>query len=121
MVTSATNLGRTGSFDFIFQRFSAIILAAYLFFIVGFLLKNPGLDYVTWKNLFDQTWMQIFSTMAIVSIIVHAYAGLWVVVTDYFTTRMLGSKGTVLRLLSQAAYTLILFVYLVWGLKVIWG
>lgn len=121
MVRSATNLGRTGSYDFLFQRLSAVVLAAYFIFIVCFLVKNPGVDFITWKTLFSQTWMQIFSTMAIVSVVVHAYAGLWAVVTDYFTTRMMGGKGTALRLLSQAAYTLILFVYLVWGLAVIWG
>jgi succinate dehydrogenase / fumarate reductase, membrane anchor subunit len=121
MVMPATNLGRSGSFDFLFQRFSAVIILAYLAVIVGFMLCNPGFDYAAWKGFFAQTWVRIFSTLTLLSIVIHAYAGLWTVVTDYMTTRMMGAKATAIRLFCQASYSLILFVYLVWGLVIVWG
>lgn len=121
MVTQATNLGRSGTFDFIMQRFTSVILLAYLLTVVGFLLCNSGLDYATWKAFFTPIWMKVFSSAAILSVVVHAWAGLWAVVTDYMTTRMMGAKATALRLLAQAGYSLILFYYLVWGLQIVWG
>lgn len=121
MVTQVTNLGRSGLYDWLFQRVTAVILLAYLVFIVAFLLCNPDLDYTTWQALFAQTWVRAFSTLAVLSIVMHAWIGLWAVSTDYMTTRMMGTKGTTLRLLFQAAYSLVLFYYLVWGLQILWG
>ncbi|EPC02595.1 succinate dehydrogenase [Litchfieldella anticariensis FP35 = DSM 16096] len=114
MVTNITNLGRSGLSDWLIQRVSAIILALYTLFIVGFLLINPGLDYATWSGLFAQTWMRIFSLLAFVSIAAHAWVGLWTVTTDYL-------KHTAIRLAVQTAIILAVFVFLVWGIQVLWG
>lgn len=121
MVTQVTNLGRSGLYDWLFQRATAIILLAYLVFIAGVLLCNPDISFDQWKALFDQTWVRAFSTLTVLSIVMHAWIGLWAVSTDYMTTRMMGAKGTTVRLLFQAAYSLVLFYYLVWGLQIFWG
>ena len=121
MVTQVTNFGRNGVSNWILQRFSAILIAAYLLCVTGYLLTTGGLDYASWKAFITCTPMAIFSTATLLAIIVHAWIGLWSVSTDYLTTRMMGTKGTVLRLLFQAGYTIVLFTYLVWGLKILWG
>ncbi|WP_148254412.1 succinate dehydrogenase, hydrophobic membrane anchor protein [Aidingimonas lacisalsi] len=114
MVTNITNFGRSGLSDWLIQRVSAIILAVYTLFMVGFLLFNPGLDYATWSGLFDQTWMRIFSLLAFVSIAAHAWIGLWTVTTDYL-------KPTGIRVAAQTIIILAIFVFLVWGVQVLWG
>ncbi|EHJ93186.1 Succinate dehydrogenase hydrophobic membrane anchor subunit [Vreelandella boliviensis LC1] len=96
------------------QRFSAVILALYTVFIVAFLLFNPNLDYYAWSGLFSQTWMRIFSLLAFVAIAAHAWIGLWTVTTDYL-------KSTRLRVGAQAVIILGIFVYLVWGIQILWG
>lgn len=121
MVMQVTNLGRSGLYDWLFQRVTAIVLLAYLVFIVGYLLYNPELDFPQWKALFEQTWMRAFTTLALLSVVLHAWIGLWAVSTDYLTTRVMGNRGTILRLLFQAAFSLVLFYYLVWGLQIVWG
>ncbi|HEY7773161.1 MAG TPA: succinate dehydrogenase, hydrophobic membrane anchor protein [Marinagarivorans sp.] len=121
MVTTATNLSRNGVSDWIIQRFSAVILAAYTLFLAAFIIINPELDFQTWSNLFDQLWMRIFSLLALLSIAAHGWIGLWGVVTDYFTTRMLGTKGLVLRIITLSIYALITVGYLVWGFEILWG
>ena len=82
---------------------------------------DSSVTYNEWRELFDQTWMQVFTSLAILSVVMHAWIGLWAVSTDYMTTRLMGSKGTILRLLFQAAYSFVLFYYLVWGFKILWG
>ncbi|MCE8015889.1 succinate dehydrogenase, hydrophobic membrane anchor protein [Halomonas sp. MCCC 1A17488] len=114
MVTNITNLGRSGLSDWLIQRVSAIILALYTVFIVAYLLFNPGLDYVTWSNLFAQTWMRIFSLLAFISLAGHAWIGLWTVTTDYL-------KSASLRIGAQIVIILAIFVFLVWGIQVLWG
>ncbi|CAA0093721.1 Succinate dehydrogenase hydrophobic membrane anchor subunit [BD1-7 clade bacterium] len=121
MVTQVTNFGRSGLADWLVQRATAVIMLAYLVFMVGYLVSNPDLTFDQWKALFDQTWMAAFSTATLLAIVAHAWIGLWAVSTDYMTTRMMGAKATVVRLAFQAGYSIILFYYLVWGIKILWG
>lgn len=119
MVTSATNLGRSGLFDWVAQRASALILIAYFFYIACVLLS--GVDYLAWRELYAQTWMRIFSLLALLSLVSHAWVGLWTVSTDYLTEHLMGTTGTVLRLVFQFVYSIVLFIYVVWGIQILWG
>lgn len=121
MVTSVTSLGRSGVSDWLLQRVSAVIVLAYTIFIVGYILLTPELDYGQWRALFDQLWMRIFSLITLISIIAHAWIGLWVVMTDYLTERTIGSKALVLRLLAQVVLALVAVAYTLWGIEIIWG
>jgi len=112
-------MGRSGLYDWLMQRVSAVILLAYFVFLACVLIE--GVDYVSWKAVFAQTWVKIFSLMALLSLGVHAWVGLWSVITDYFTERMMGQAGNVLRLLLQIACGLTMFVYVVWGIQILWG
>lgn len=114
MVASITNLGRNGVYDWVVQRVTAVVLALYTIFLTGFALFSSDLDYASWAALFESTWMRIFSVMAIVSLAAHAWIGLWIVATDYL-------KGTVERISFQIICAAITFVYVVWGIQILWG
>ena len=51
----------------------------------------------------------------------HAWIGLWAVLTDYLTTRMMGAKATVLRVLVQVVLGVVALTYVVWGIEILWG
>lgn len=121
MVTAVTNFGRSGLSDWLLQRVTAVILLAYTLLIVGFVFFCAELSYATWNALFETTWMRIFSVAALLSIVAHAWIGLWSVSTDYFTERLMGPKGNVLRLAFQAVVAIVLFSYLIWGIQILWG
>ena len=120
MVRTVTSFGRSGLSDFLLQRISGVVIAAYFFFIVGWLLTHKGVDYPTWLSLHQLTSMKIFNTASLLSVVVHAWIGLWVVLTDYVTVRLLGEKATALRLTFEIIAIGVLVAYTLWGLAIVW-
>ncbi len=119
MVTQVLALSRSGLADFLIQRVTAVILAAYTFCILGFFL----VDEVTHASLlayFTSTPMQFFSTLALLSTIAHAWIGMWTIGTDYIRPAHLGSPATAIRFVYQMLCLLALFVYLLWAMRLIW-
>jgi succinate dehydrogenase / fumarate reductase membrane anchor subunit len=121
MVTSVTNFGRSGLYDWMMQRVSGVVLLAWFSFIAYLLVSNPDITYLEWKAAFAPTWVKVFSVAALLSLATHAWIGLWCVLTDYVTPRMMGSKANLLRGIATIACAVTLFTYLVWGIQIIWG
>ena len=119
MVTAVTSMGRSGLYDWLMQRVTAVILLGY-FLLVAWVLIG-GVDYASLKDLYSQTWMRVFSLMALFSLGIHAWIGLWSVFSDYLTERLMGTTGNVLRFLVQAVCAIIMFTYTVWGIQILWG
>jgi succinate dehydrogenase / fumarate reductase membrane anchor subunit len=114
MVTSVTSFGRSGLYDWLMQRISALVLAAYTVFIVIYLLCHPELTYAQWEALFSKTSMRVFSLMTLLSLGAHSWIGLWSVSTDYI-------KPMVYRFFFQVIAGTIMFTYTIWGVQLLWG
>ena len=114
MVASVTNLGRSGLYDWVVQRLTAVALALYTLFLLGFLIASPDLQFAQWEGLFAQTWMKVFSLAALISLCGHAWVGMWTGSTDYL-------KAAGIRFAFQLVCASALFVYLVWGIDILWG
>ncbi|WP_443191721.1 succinate dehydrogenase, hydrophobic membrane anchor protein [Pseudomonas indica] len=121
MVTNVTNLSRSGLYDWMAQRVSAVVLAAYFLFLLGYLIASPDLTYADWHGLFSQNWMRIFSLLALVALGAHAWVGMWTISTDYLTPMSLGKWATGVRFLFQAACGIAMFAFFVWGVQILWG
>lgn len=120
MVRAVTSFGRSGLSDFLLQRVSGVVIAVYFFFVVGWLLTHRGVDYSTWLSLHQLTSMRIFNTAALLSVVAHVWIGIWVVLTDYVTVRLLGAKATALRLSLEIIAIGVLIAYTLWGLAIVW-
>ena len=96
LTTSVTSFGRSGLSDWLLQRVTAVVLAAYVIFLAGYLLINSDLQYEQWVALHSHFCMKVFNVMAVLSVAVHAWIGLWAVLTDYVTVRLMGPKATFL-------------------------
>ena len=120
MITNVTSFGRSGLYDWLIQRVSGVILAAYTLFIVGFILCND-VTFDTWSALHAELPMKIFNMLAILALGAHAWIGLWCVVTDYVTPRLMGTKATFVRVSVQMLSGLIMLVYIIWAVDIFWG
>lgn len=114
MVDSVTSLTRSGLRDWLVQRISAVILALYVLFILGYLLINAPVSYAVWHGLFANGWMRVATFLALLSMVYHTWVGLWTVFTDYI-------KCPYLRLTLQILVVIALIGYLVWGIDIVWG
>lgn len=113
-IKSATGLTGSGSRDWVMQRISAVVLAIYSVVMVGFFLFNGDITYEQWVTFIMSMPMRLLSLLAIVALAVHAWVGIWTVLTDYV-------KSNGLRLVLQAAMIIAILVYLFWGVMIFWG
>lgn len=119
MVTQVLSLSRSGLSDFVVQRVTAVILAAYTFCVVGFFLSGD-VSHTRLVSFFLSTPMQLFGTLAVLSTVAHAWIGMWTIGTDYLRPAHIGKFATSIRLVYQLGCLLVLFVYLLWGMKLVW-
>ncbi|MBD1389644.1 succinate dehydrogenase, hydrophobic membrane anchor protein [Neiella sp. HB171785] len=114
MVMQAATLGRNGVQDFILLRCSAVILAAYAIFVVGFFVLTPELSYQSVTSFFAHLGTKVFSLIALIAFLAHAWIGLWQVLTDY--VKPAGLRGTL-----QFVLNVVILAYVGTGIFVLWG
>ena len=121
MVKSVTSLSSSGLSNWMLQRVSALIMSAYLIFMVAYFFVNPSPSYDQWLSLHSTLAMRIFSLLTILSIATHAWIGVWCVLTDYITVRLIGPKATPIRIFLQLAMIAVILFYVVWTIDILWG
>jgi succinate dehydrogenase / fumarate reductase membrane anchor subunit len=113
-ISSGLSLTGNGLRDWLVQRITSVILAIYVLMIAGIFLCHPHLDFFALRGLFNSTWMRMFSLIALLSLFLHAWVGIWTVITDYL-------KSIAMRVTAQTLVVLVLLVYLLWGIEILWG
>jgi len=113
MLKNITNFGRSGVADWFIQRISAIILFAYLIWLVVYCCVYAP-DYASWRELFNLFSVKVVSLFALVSLLVHAWIGMWTIATDYI-------KPTSVRILVELVIIFALAIFFVWGVHILWS
>lgn len=114
MVSNASALGRNGIHDWLLVRASAILIALYIIYLLGFVVMTDTLTYDVWRSFFASSFTKVFTLLTLFSILVHGWIGMWQVLTDYV-------KALAPRLLLQLVIVVALLSYAVYGTVVVWG
>lgn len=114
MLNIITALGRNGFQDWILQRVTAVILALYTFALLTVWLYMPWCENLSWRSLFNNNAMRLVTVIALISLLIHAWIGMWTVITDYIKTPSLAFVAKVLVFVS-------LMFYLFWGIQILWS
>ena len=114
MVSNVATVGRSGVHDFILVRASAIILALYTLFLAGFFITTTNVTFDVWHDFFACMGVKIFTLLALLSLVVHAWIGVWQVLSDYI-------KPVFMRGSLQFIFSVILLAYLAAGFITVWG
>lgn len=107
-------LTKSGLKDWLLQRVSAVFMALYVIFFIGFFMSHPNLSAMDWNALFSHLWMKIASLFILIMLLAHAWVGIWTVLTDYL-------HCATLRALIQGLIILVFFACFVSGILIIWG
>lgn len=108
-----------GTFDFIVQRCTAVIMAIYTLVLFFGILFSSELNFETWRHLFTfhvgvLPVGQLLATLAFFSLAWHAWIGVRDIWMDYVT-----AAG--LRLLLQVLTILWLAASIIYFAKVLWS
>jgi len=106
-------VNRRGLTEWIAQRVTAILIGIYTLFLVIYFLAHHPLSYTVFHNLFSNLAMKIVTIIVLLSILWHAWIGLWTVFTDYV-------KNRAVRLLLEILVILLLIVYVAWTAEILW-
>jgi len=114
MVSNVATVGRNGVHDFILVRASAIILVLYTLFLASFFITTSNVTFEIWQGFFAQMSVKVFTLLALLSLVVHAWIGVWQVLSDYI-------KPAFLRGSLQFLFSVTLLAYLAAGFITVWG
>jgi len=79
------NLGivsSSGLKNYIIVRISSIIILSLIIFL-SYYIATHDIDYYTWVSLFDNIYMKTYITICALSVSLHAWIGMWGIITDY--------------------------------------
>ena len=107
-------VSRRGFHDWLVQRLSAVIIGLYVIFLVSFICAHHPLSYDAWHQLYSSVFMKVATIIVMLSILWHAWIGLWTVFTDYV-------KPKAVRLVLEFLVVIALVGYLIWCIDALWG
>ena len=100
--------------DWLMQRITAVMMAAYTLAMSGWLLLHPNVDYDAWTGLFAGNVVRSFSFLFLLAVFCHAWVGVRDIVMDYI-------KCAGLRLAIYVVVILALILYAIWSVQILWS
>jgi succinate dehydrogenase / fumarate reductase membrane anchor subunit len=99
--------------DWLAQRITAVIMAAYSVVLVWVFLSKQPATYAAWRDLFSQGWMRVATLLFAFSLAWHAWVGVRDIIMDYI-------KQDGLRLALEVLTLLLVAGYLGWTIQILW-
>jgi succinate dehydrogenase / fumarate reductase membrane anchor subunit len=81
---------------------------------VSFCAFSGDISYESWTQFFGGPFTKVFTMLALAAVLVHAWSGLWHVLTDYLNCAKL-------RVGLQVGVGAVLLGYFFCGLFILWG
>ena len=97
MVTKLYTLKRTGVFDYLMVRVSAVIQAVYFSVITYYWLMYMPVNYTQLIGFFDILLVKIGTLIVLLSISYHSIQGIHHIVEDYLTEARVGTAARFLK------------------------
>lgn len=111
MVKSVQSVAHRGLRDWILQRLSAVIIAVYTIWLFCFLACHQ-VSFAEWHHLFSRLEVKIATVMFFLALLIHAWLGVWTILTDYV-------KPVLLRGTLHLIFILMLTAFFIWALLIV--
>ena len=103
-----------GSKDWLAQRMTAVVMAAYTLLVLGIALYGGGIDYTLWQRLVAGTGFRVATLLFALALLWHAWIGMRDVWMDYI-------KSAGRRLTFEVLTLIVLLEYAAWFALILWG
>lgn len=103
-----------GVYEWMIVRLSGILISLYFIYLFSFLLYSNHLSYEEWCLFFNNSFTKIFNIVILLFILIHTWIGIRHILEDYI-------KSIILRRLGIGATFIVLHIYLLLGIKILWG
>lgn len=113
MVKRIVSGAHYGLKDWLIQRVTAVVMALYTLFLMGFFLTRP-LTFASWQRLFHSLPVRLASLLFLFSVLIHAWVGMRDIFMDYV-------HPTLIRLALHVAVILALVAYAAWAVQILWS
>lgn len=103
-----------GMRDWLAQRITGVLIALYAIFLLYKICALPEASYRDWALLFVSPFTKVFTLLAVLALIYHA----WVGIRDFYMDYL---KSTAVRLALHVLTALTLLGYAAWTAVILWS
>jgi succinate dehydrogenase / fumarate reductase membrane anchor subunit len=114
MVNRVVTGAHYGLRDWLLQRVSALLMAAYALGLVAYVWLHPDMGYEGWLWLFSNNLVRSGTLLVLLALFAHAWVGVRDIVMDYV-------KPAWMRLTIHVSVILLLLLYAIWAVQILWG
>lgn len=114
MVKTVLGANHQGLREWFLQRVTAIVMTLYVLGLLVFFITHPHTEYYEWHGLFLHFWMKLATVLVILSLLYHAWIGMWTIFTDYI-------KVVWLNIALQVVVILALIALFFETLQILWS
>lgn len=107
---------RNGVHEWMFQRFSNLLIVIYAAVYIGLVLTMSEVNYENWLALHQTSWFKGFSTFTLVVVMLNSVLAGWQIGTDYTQKVPIPGFGV----LFHSFYLVGSIAFLLFGLFIIW-
>jgi succinate dehydrogenase / fumarate reductase membrane anchor subunit len=100
--------------DWLAQRVTAVVMAAYTLALLAIVLWNGGVDEALWRSLFNRSAFRLGTFVFMLALCWHAWIGVRDIWMDYV-------KPVGVRLVLEVLTILVLVAYVGWTIQILWG
>lgn len=112
MLSNNSAFFKKGIRSWLSMRISSLIITIYVFYILSFIFFSYGFNYYNWCNFFKDYSNKFFTVLALFSIIIHSWIGMWQIITDYL-------KNIFFSLFIRLIVAITLIFYFIYGITLI--
>ena len=107
---------RNGTYEWIFQRCSTLLIIAYSIVYATLVLSMQTYDYASWTKMHNACWFEIYTTITLIIVMLNSLLAGWQIGTDYTQKVPIAGFGTIFH----SFYTVVTIAILALGLYIIW-
>ena len=105
---------KAGLFGWMAQRITAVLMVFYLIFLLSYFFCHEPITYLDWHHLFSKIEVKFFSLITLFGLLIHAWIGIWTIITDYI-------HCVKLQNFIQKIVLILLCIDLGWGVFILWS